>query len=436
MDTVTTDLLIQAAYAVGIGLVIGLEREHHYIAEDLAPNETPEGQGMVGKNSDAGLGVRTFALLSLLGWLIGHAGLFWTWLPAVGLMVAAALVAVQYALSRNTQGAGLTTETAALVTFMLGMLVHHDHALAVALALATTLLLISKPWMHSLVARLRRVELTATLQLLILLAIVLPLLPTEPMDPWEALPPRKIGLFVILIAGLSYVGYVASRILGGRRGVGLTGILGGIASSTAVTVAMSKVGQREDMRHPAQLAVLLANSVMFVRVIVITAVLSPTVALRLALPMDVMAGVMLLGGLWKWRVMAREDGEDLDITQVGELRNPFAILPALKWGVVLSAVLLMATLAQDVLGNRGLVVASALSGIADVDAITLAVTRQASEQAISLDIATLAITVAVISNTVIKAGMALVGGGRRFGLHIVLIAIATMAAGAVAAIFG
>jgi uncharacterized membrane protein (DUF4010 family) len=431
----TADLLLQAAYALAIGLFIGLEREHHTLSEEISPHETPAQHGMGEGDSGSPLGVRTFALLSLLGWAIGFGGTAWPWLPPLGLVVVGVLVAVQYVVARRDENAGLTTEVAAVLTFVLGMLVNHDRALAVALALATTLLLIAKPWVHAVVVKLRRVEVSGTLQLLILLAVVLPLLPTEARDPWGALPPRKIGLFVILIAGISYVGYILSRIVGGRRGVGLTGIIGGLASSTALTVAMTKMGRKNpDIRKPAQMAIFLANTVMFIRVIVITAVLSRTVALRLAIPMGVMAAVMLTGGAWKWRAALKESKQGMEVDTGETFKNPFALLPALQWGAVLCAVLLLATLAQRWLGNRGLLAAAGVSGLADVDAITLAVTRQAAQNEIAVHVATLAVTVAVLSNTLVKAGMALFGGGRKFGLSIVLVALATVAAGIISAL--
>jgi uncharacterized membrane protein (DUF4010 family) len=433
--TVTADLLIQVAYALAIGLFIGLEREHHILSEDIPPHETPAQRGVAKDEWGVALGVRTFALLSLLGWAIGFGGLAWPWLPPLGLVVIGILVAVQYVVTRRAEGTGLTTEVAAVLTFVLGMIVNHDRALAVALALATTLLLIAKPWVHALVGKLRRVELSGTLQLLILLAIVLPLLPTEARDPWGALPPRKIGLFVVLIAGISYVGYILSRIIGGRRGMGLTGIIGGLASSTALTVAMTKMGRKSpDIRKPAQMAIFLANTVMFIRVIVITAVLSRTVATRLAIPMGVMAAVMLAGGAWKWRAAHKESKQGVEVDTGETFKNPFALLPALQWGAVLCAVLLLATLAQKWLGDRGLLAAAAVSGLADVDAITLAVTRQAAQNEITVSVGTLAVTIAVLSNTLVKAGMALFGGGRAFGLSIVVVALATVTAGIVSAL--
>jgi uncharacterized membrane protein (DUF4010 family) len=426
----TIDLLIQAAYAVAIGLFIGLEREHHRLAEDIADNETPKEHDV---HFVSPLGVRTFALISLFGWITGFVGQTWPWLPAVGFMAVGALVGLQYVLGRE-HDLGLTTEAAALIAFVLGMLVNIERALAVPLALATALLLMSKPWMHALIGRVRRMELSGTLQLLILLAIVLPLLPEQPLDPWNALPPRKIGLFVALIAGIGYVGYFLSRIMGERRGAGLTGIVGGLTSSTAVTIAMAKASGGPGMRAPAQMAVFLANSIMFIRVIVITALLSPAVAVRLAVPMASMGLVMLAGGVWKWRVAAREAYQAAELSDATKLRNPFELIPAIKWGLVLSAVLLLAVIAQDMLGDQGVYAAAALSGVADVDAITLAVAKQAGDGALAIHVASLGVTIAVICNTLVKGGIALFSGGRAFGWHVLLVFGLTIVAGGAAAL--
>ena len=176
------------------------------------------------------------------------------------------------------------------------MMVRHDRRIALALGLVTTLLLLAKPWTRTLVPKLRRIELTAALQLGIGLAVLLPLLPTEAHDPWGVLSPRKIGLFVLLIAGLGFVGYVLHRILGQTKGAGLAGLVGGLVSSTAVTAAMAQdAARRPEHRLSGQLATFLANAVMPIRVLVVTALLSRAITRALALPLGAMAAIMLLG---------------------------------------------------------------------------------------------------------------------------------------------
>jgi uncharacterized membrane protein (DUF4010 family) len=427
-------LLIEACYAIGIGLVVGFEREHHDLSFGLEPHREPDSQPAdEPREHETILGARTFALIGLVGWLLALASERMAWVFPAGLLAIASLVLAQHLRDRDV---GLTTEVAALVVALLGGAVHVDAALAVGLGLITTFLLAAKPWTRSMVVRLRRIEVTATIQLMVLVAIVLPLLPSEPLDMWDALPPRKVGMFVVLLAGVQYVGYVLTRVLGSRRGVGLTGLLGGLGSSTAVTVSMSRAARETpDLIPDARLAVFLANLVMPVRVVVITWLVSPATGLRVAIVLAGMVVVLLGAALWQWRSI-RSDGERTAAKV--ELSNPLSLWSALSWGAVLCAVLFASKLATFYFGQRGFLVAALVSGLADVDAVTLASAEQASDQSVSVGFAALAIAIAVTANTVTKAVMAVSAGGRRFGLPIAVVfgvAIALMlAAGAVGAL--
>lgn len=431
MHELSFDLWLDLAHALGIGLFVGLEREHSEIAGHISPMDSPaehsRDEATVG--SSVTMGVRTFALLGLLGWTLGVVGQSWPWLPPVGLAVVGGMILTQYVVAREF-GHGLTTEAAALMTFVMGMMVTDYRNLSVALAIATTLLLISKRWMHGAIHHMRRVELTGALQLLILLAIVLPLLPTEPLDPWDALPPRKLGLFVVLIAGLGYVGYVLTRVLGTRRGVVLTGLFGGLTSSTAVTIAMAKGGRAEYMVRPGQLATFIANGTMFLRVIAIVAVVNPALATRLTVPLGAMGVVMFGAAIWRWRGISSSTDAD-GAARATKLRSPFALVPALTWGAILAVVLVAAALAYEWFGTSGLLAAAGISGLADVDAITLAVSEQSRTGVLDGAMAATAVTLAVMSNTVVKAAMAYAGGGRHYARPIIATFAATIAVGAI-----
>ena len=421
-------ILIEAGYAIGIGLVIGLEREH---SESVQP--PPDGAAppaVVGPDGAppvptetahpprraVPMGARTMALLALAGWVLCFLGDRDPWLLPAGLFTLVGLIGAQMYLGREI---GMTTEVAGVVVILLGALVHVDRSLAVALCLCTTLLLVSKPWMIRFVGQLRRIEITATLQLLLLVAIVLPLLPTAAHDPWGALPPRKVGTFIVLIAAVQYVGYVLTRLLGPTRGASLAGLVGGLTSSTAVTVSMAREASRDpEARAPSLLATFLANTVMPVRVAVIAGAVSPMVGWRIAAAMAAMALVLLVASAVTWSRLRA--GPRLPASAV-KLKNPFELWGALMWGVVLCAVLLGATLATRWLGERGLLIAAGLSGLTDVDAITLAAAEQSRDGALSADLAALAITIAVCVNSVVKGGMAWLGGGRHFGRPVVLV---------------
>lgn len=428
--------LIEAAYAVGIGLVIGFEREHHSLSRDLGPTEVPareRGAEALEELREAA-GARTFAMLALAGWVAAYLGEGQPALFPVIVVVALALMTAHYVLAvRRGLRAGVTTEVAGLVVVLLGALVHTDRSLAVTLGLTVLLLLVAKPWTHGAAIKLRRIEVTATVQLLVLAAIVLPLLPTEPVDPWDAVPPQKVGIFVVLVAALEYVGYVLHRLLGAERGAGVAGLIGGLTSSTAVTTAMARQARRTPaMIAPAQLAVFLANAVMAVRVVVITRALSAELAWRLA-PIMAAVFVALVGGA-AWRLRRREPDADIKQGEL-ELRNPFAILPAVTLGAILVVVLIVSAVLTDWLGGQGLLVAAAFAGLADVDAITLAASQQASLETMSIELAALAITIAVASNTLVKGGIAVGLGGRRFGLGVLVVfGIAIVAGGIVAVV--
>ena len=420
MSDPITKLLIDAGGAVGIGLLVGLEREHRAIEQHAGPSE------------DVLLGVRTFALLGLFGWTSAYLSDLWPWLPPVALLVTAVIATLSF-LRTSDLAPGLTTEVAALVTFNLGLLVHHHRSLAISLGVVTTLLLISKPWFGVLIPRLRRVDLTATLQLLIVLAIVLPLMPIEARDPWGVLSPRRIAIFVTLVAGVQYVGYVLGRALGPGRSAALTGVLGGMVSSTAVTAAMAQQARSStSMIAPGQVATLLASAVMAVRIVVLLAIIAPPVALAAAPSMSVLGAGLLAAALWLRR--KRRSDATHAVGEV-EVQNPMSLIPAIKLGAVFTVVLVLAAVGHEWLGDRGVVGAAALAGLADVDAIVLAVGRTVQSGQVTARTALIAVIVAVASNTVVKVVIAWWSGGRRFaGYFAVASALALAAALAVAAL--
>jgi uncharacterized membrane protein (DUF4010 family) len=424
MNELTIQNLVDAATALGIGLLVGLEREQKGVSDQAADPDAPPPL----------LGVRTFALLGLFGWLAGHLAQAAPWTAAAAFLAVGALAVWSAVHEGTSKHSGLTTEVAALVTFAIGMTVHGDRMLAIALGLVTALLLVSKPWFTRLVPRMQRMDLTSTLQLLILIAIVLPVLPTTASDPWGVLAPRRIGIFVVLIAGIGYVGYVLHRVLGSRNSAGITGLVGGLASSTAVTVAMSQRARAaESFRDPAQLAIYLASTVMFVRVVVVAYVVDAGLARALIPPLGAMALVTGGAALLAARRIKRVDHHHEEV----ELTNPFSLLPALKWGVVFAAVLVATAAARDAFGEAGVVASASMAGLVDVDAVTLATARQAQGGGLAIGTAALAVTAAVVTNTLVKGAIAWVSGGRRFARGMAVAFAVSVAVGlAIAAIAG
>jgi len=324
-------------------------------------------------------------------------------------------------------GLGITTEMAAIGTCALGMLCREHPQVAGVLALLLTVLLAAKRFTHATVRKTRRVELTATLKFLVIVVIALPLLPDRTIDPYGAFNPYKTLFLVVLISGISFVGYFLTRWLGPRRGLGLTGILGGLTSSTAVTAAMAqRTRPAPELAGPATVATLAANATMYLRLLVVVLVLDRALALRLAWPLAVMAAVAVGLAVVFWvRSRSVEKSEPRPVA----LQNPFSLGPAIKFAAFFVAILFVAKLAQQAWGDQGLYFAALLSGLADVDAITLSLVDQTRDRLLSLDVAALGITLAVVANTLVKSGIAVYSGGWRYGRRVGACLIAATGAG-------
>jgi uncharacterized membrane protein (DUF4010 family) len=305
---------------------------------------------------------------------------------------------------------GLTTEIAALVTFLAGALCYWGLlALAAALAVGTTALLALKLHTRLLAQRITREDVYATLKFAFITAIVLPVLPAVGFgpSPFDVLVPRRIWLMVVFISGISFLGYFMIKLLGARRGVGLTGILGGLASSTAVTLSFA--GRSRDAPELARsfaLAILLAWSIMFFRVIVEVVVVNPPLLTILWIPMTAAAIVALSYSAYLFRTESTPQE-----AETGTFRNPFSLIPALTFGALYAIILLTSNAAQLYLGTVGVYASSIVAGLADVDAITLSMAHL-SRDALDMEVAARAIVLAAASNTIVKGGIVMATGSK------------------------
>ena len=336
---------------------------------------------------------------------------------AAGLLATTAFVLVSYWVHFRAQDKppGMTTEVATLVVFLLGGLVAWGQSgIAVALGILTTALLAWKEVLHRAVGGLDKGELLGGIKLLAATFIVLPLLPSEPVDPWNALSPYKLWLLVILISTISLVGYVAVRWLGARRGNALTGFFGGLVSSTAVALTFAKTSkQNERMADTLAAGVLLSWLVMFVRVLIEVAVVDRQLLPPLIAPMSAMGVVCAVGAFWAYR-RGRNEPETAPVEAADDvsLRNPFALGAAIKFGLIFAAVLLIAKLVQVYLPQQGLYAVAALAGTTDVDAITLSLAELSSAGDIDAHIAIRSIVIAALTNTAVKCGLVISLGSR------------------------
>jgi uncharacterized membrane protein (DUF4010 family) len=272
--------------------------------------------------------------------------------------------------------------------------------------------------LHAWVQRLTWAELRSALTLLAMTFVALPLLPREAIDPWGAIKPFEIWLMTIMIAAMSFAGYVAIRVAGPTAGIIMTAIAGGLASSTAVTVTLARLAPRDGSRPgPLVAGALLAGAVMMVRVLAVLAAFRLDLMLRLALPIGLAAAASAAVGA----SLARSTGAQTAAHAAIDVKNPLDLAMVLKFGVLLMVVTALARLAVLAAGPAGIYLVAALSGFADVDAITLSIAHQAGTS-LTLETGARAIAVAVGVNTAAKAALGWAAGGRGFGLPLLAMA--------------
>lgn len=376
--------------ALAIGALVGIEREKH---------KTTEHPGTFG-------GLRTFILIAQVGavsaWLSIHLQSPWLFISAV--LTLSSVVITAYVLENRQQpvALGLTTEISAITVCLLGGAVMFGYAeLAVALAILTSAILTFKQPLHGLVSKLDTPDLYAGSKLLLATFIILPLLPDHAIDPWLALNPYKLWLLVILISGLSLLGYIAIRLLGSGRGTALAGLAGGLVSSTAVSMSMARQSKTEvdsDAADKLASGILLAWLVMFVRVMVTVALVYLPLLAHIWLPFSLMAlFTAALAGFFYWRGNA---GRQIKQRQ-DSLSNPFSLWAASKFALLFALVLLTVKLTEHYAPAEGLYLVAAVAGLTDVDAITLSMTELARQNN-QLSLSAAALLVAVLSNTLVK----------------------------------
>ena len=394
--------------SLAIGLLIGLERE---------------------RSPAARAGLRTFSLVALAGTLgaLLSEKTGAPWVLGAGLMVMGGMMVATYFKDSEAADPGTTTVAAVVVCYALGALVWFDlEQLAVTLAILTTALLYFKPELRDVTHSLTRLDLVSILQFAVLSFVILPILPNQDYGPYHALNPYQIWWMVVLISGLSLAGYAALRVAGQRHGTLLTGLFGGIASSTATTLAFSRHGRDSpQLVNMAALVILLANWVLLIRLSLLVAVLAPAL-LRPLLTMlggGALAGLVVLYLSWR-RLDSQSNAPKL------EMKNPTEIRAALSFGLLYAVVLFAAAWLSDLVGSQGVYAVALVSGLTDVDAITLSSLRLFNLGNLRIDQTANAILLAILANIAFKSGLASVIGGAALARH-VLPGMAAVAGGLV-----
>lgn len=412
----TFELFERLSVALAIGLLIGLER-------GWKARHEPEG--------GRAAGLRTHALAGLLGGVWGalatargEGGLIA--LAIVFATFSGAVVLFRYREAVDEGTYGVTTVIAAMLAFALGAFAMlGDMSAAAATGVAVAALLAFKGVLHAWVQRLSWTELRSGLLLLAMTFIMLPLLPNRAVDPWGALNPFELWLMTVLIAAISFAGYIAIKVVGERHGIIMTGVAGGLASSTAVTVTMAELAREHpEKRDPLIAGVLFSSATMMARVLAVVAALGTALLPLIIVPVVLAGMVFVAAGFF----FMKEEGEDGVEERRLKLQNPFEIVTVLKFGALLTVVTVLAKLLVHNGQGGGIYALAAFSGIADVDAITLSMSRLASDPS-SVTVAANAILIVVAVNTVSKAVLGWMTGGQQVGERLMFVAAVAVAVG-------
>jgi uncharacterized membrane protein (DUF4010 family) len=396
MDALDTSLAspwTPLALSLGLGLLIGLQRE--WTKERLA-------------------GIRTFPLISLLGALAAQYGGESTWLIAAGLLAVALLFAAGNLVDDHEHpvDAGLTTEFAGLVMFTVGVIcAEREFAVALAVTGVLLLLLHGKRRLHYWVQRVGERELSAVMRLALVGLVILPLLPNQAFDPWGVLNPFRVWLMVVLIVGLSLAGWLGYRLLGARTGALLTGVFGGLISSTATALSAARQADSQPAAAPSLAAVvLIASSVVFVRVLLEIGVVAPQDFAALAPPLVVM--LVLMAAICRYSLRGAEGAQST------EPDDPAQLGSAIVFGLMYALVLVLLAWGREQLGDQGLYAMAVISGLTDMDAITLSIAELVRQQQLEADLGWRLILAGGLSNLGFKLGLVAVLGHRSLLLRL------------------
>ena len=414
--------------AILLGALIGFQRE--YLWQHIHKIE-------VG-------GLRTFTFLSLFGALCGYLFLKLSnnfYILLMGFAAIVLLISISYVLSfLKYKDTTATTEIAAMLTFVVGFLTYvGPMVLAVALAIVVTALLTYKKRLHLYAKNIKSQDLFAVIKFAIISLVILPFLPNKNYSPLD-IPflnkilsstsinqefLRQLNVFnlyhiwwmVILIAGISFLGYILVKFLGTKKGYGLTGLVGGLVSSTAVTLSISKESKtHKKIVIPFVIAVVVASSTVFIRIIIEVLVINNSLLKLIFIPLGVMG---IVGYLFAFFLWLRKD-KSKKVKEI-EFTQPFALAPAIKFGLFFAFIIFLARVAQLVAGSIGLYVTGIISGLADVDAITLTMSSLSAVGKISPKVAGITIILAAASNTIVKAGISWFLGEKKFAKYIIVI---------------
>lgn len=404
--------------ALAIGLLVGIER-------GWSERKVDEGERIAG--------IRTFSIIGLLGgvWAL-LSDTMSDWILAVAFLSVSALIIVAYILDvKRNKDVGATTEFAMMLTFVLAAwAVLGEPVLAMAVTIVVVYLLGYKPVLHRWLRVIEKKELYGGIKLLVISVALLPFLPDQGYGPYEALNPYWIWWMVVLISGISFIGYFAIKFTDDRKGTFLTAVTGGLASSTAVTFSLAQFARQSKRKLFFMGGILIASSIMFVRVGIEVFVVNRELLQYLWIPIGLMFIGILIGGYW---FLVRGGDDDENDRQI-ELKNPFQLGLALRFGLLLALILLLSEAVKEWFGDEGIYLLSVASGLMDVDAITVSLSRMAQND-LSAEVASMGIVLASATNTLIKGFIFAIIAGWKDSLKLILFLTGAVLPGILAALY-
>ncbi len=388
------EFIIRLLVVIGIGSVIGLERQFRAMKE----------------NTEGFAGIRTFIFLVLLGFI---AALFYyifsPWVYIALFIGVSILIASTYWVSAAKGDHGATTEFSSLLAFVLGSL---TFAGFIEISLMITVLIVvvlsSKFRIKAFVGRITADELYDFIRFVVLTLLLFPFLPDQTYGPYDVLNPKEIGWVIILTSGLGFVGYILAKYLGARKGILLGGTIGGLVSSTAVTwIYAKKSKENESLSASCATAILAASSIMFIRVLIWTFIFNKTLFNSLIPSI----GLLFLSAIGiTLYIFFKGKNKEINDAEM-PLSKPLDLKGAMVFGLIYVVILLVVSYANENLGEGGTLVSSAIAGFSDIDAITISISKLTGES-LELSIGAIAILIAVISNTLVKMGIGMYAGSR------------------------
>ncbi|BBG66407.1 hypothetical protein NNO_1704 [Hydrogenimonas sp.] len=393
------DVVKSLVITILLGFTIGMQRSMTYIYK--------------GEQSFAGS--RTFALIALAGYISGWLEHYIPGFILVSMAVFGFLVGTSYVMKvRTSQRWGMTTQAAAIVTFMLGLMVRFGFEnYAAFIGVVTIILLEIKPRLRKVEAHISSTDIKAVVLLLVMSFVVLPVLPDRMIGPYNIFNPYKTWLMAVVIAGISFVGYVSIKVFGQKHGVFLTGAAGGLISSTAVTVSLSKMFQkREELLNNYAGGIAIACTFMYLRVLFEAFVIHPELAGRLA---PAYLGAALSGLAFSYYLYTHSKSVQISIESSAITKNPLQLSEAIKFGILFGIIYGAVAFVQTRYGDIGVYIVSFFSGLTDVDAITLSLSQLSADGKLAEVAAMKGIVAASVTNSIVKLGIVFWLGGLKLG---------------------